>query len=180
MQPERRQRKTERPPLDRQFLRRGVRIIRVRIEQPHELEILVVIDAAQRHGPRPGNHHKRQPRIGGTRPVIDAREDLADLIGRDRGRASGWSRSSPPCATATCRASSLPSRSCRSSGFRTCRRSANAMCRAKPRANCPSLQPFDRPSRLAPALRDCGPQSYVLPKPPLRIVVSSSNGFGSC
>src|ERR1035437_5443447 len=60
-------------------------MIRVRIEQPRELEILVVIHPPQRHRTRPGDHRQRQAGIGGMRPVIDARKNLPYLIGGNKG-----------------------------------------------------------------------------------------------
>ena len=85
LQPEFRERQSHLAAVDAQFLRRGERKIRRRIEQPHELVILVIIHALQRQRPRAGNHHQREARINLLCLVIDPGEDLPDLIGRDEG-----------------------------------------------------------------------------------------------
>ena len=51
-------------------------------------EILEVIHAPQRDRPRPGDDDEREARIGGPAAVVDAREVLADFVGRD----AGWGK----------------------------------------------------------------------------------------
>src|ERR1035437_502104 len=60
-------------------------MIGMRVEQPHELEIFVVIHPPQRHRTRPRDHRQCQAGIGGMRPVVDASEYLTDLVGCDKG-----------------------------------------------------------------------------------------------
>src|ERR1022692_2122281 len=80
-------------------------MIGMRVEQPHELEIFVVIHPPQRHRTRPGDHRQCQAGIGGMRPVVDASEYLTDLVGCDKGALlDGFAL--PRCArlrTAACR-----------------------------------------------------------------------------
>src|ERR1035441_3453342 len=60
-------------------------MIRMRIEQPHELEILEIVHPPQGHRTRPRDHRQRQAGIGGMRPVVDAGKNLSYLIGGNKG-----------------------------------------------------------------------------------------------